>query len=193
MQWPNETRVAVNKRFEMTRFRPCIDLHAGQVKQIVGGTLHDKSDDTLVTNFISLYVFCLSLTLTPRHRASYYAQMYKDNNLAGGHVIMLGPGNTDAAKSALETWPSMIISSYNFLSKVACRLVVELIRWMLKSGWMPVQRRLSSQVACFQTMPSWTWMFCGCWQRKSVNDTWSLIWGQLDQKGVSKLQLSKKR
>ncbi|GAA6007169.1 hypothetical protein JCM11491_003029 [Sporobolomyces phaffii] len=75
----------------MTRsvFRPCIDLHNGQVKQIVGGTL-DTHD--LKTNFVSA------------NPADYYAKLYKDHKLTGGHVIKLGPGNDDAAKSALKEW-----------------------------------------------------------------------------------------
>ncbi|KAL1957696.1 hypothetical protein VTO42DRAFT_5673 [Malbranchea cinnamomea] len=76
----------------MTRFRPCIDLHAGQVKQIVGGTLSDKPDE-LKTNYVS------SLP------AGHYAKLYKEHGLTGGHVVMLGPGNIDAAKEALEAWP----------------------------------------------------------------------------------------
>lgn len=42
----------------MSLFRPCIDLHAGQVKQIVGGTLDTSS---LKTNFVSLSVLALLL------------------------------------------------------------------------------------------------------------------------------------
>ncbi|KAI0388685.1 Phosphoribosylformimino-5-aminoimidazole carboxamide ribotide isomerase [Xylariaceae sp. FL0594] len=76
----------------MTRFRPCIDLHAGQVKQIVGGTL-DSSTSELKTNYVS------------KHPASYYATLYRDNVLEGAHVIMLGPGNEEAAKEALAAWP----------------------------------------------------------------------------------------
>ena len=74
----------------MTRFRPCIDLHAGQVKQIVGGTL-DTGD--LRTNFVS--------ARPPAH----FAELYRDRGLAGAHVIMLGPGNRDAAREALAAWP----------------------------------------------------------------------------------------
>ena len=77
----------------MTRFRPCIDLHAGQVKQIVGGTLSTTSDTNLRTNYVS------------KHSAGYYASLYRDNNLLGAHVIMLGPGNEDAAREALRVWP----------------------------------------------------------------------------------------
>ena len=75
----------------MTRFRPCIDLHSGQVKQIVGGTLTTTSGD-LKTNYVS------SLP------AGYFAKLYKDNDLTGGHVIMLGPGNEEAVKEALSEW-----------------------------------------------------------------------------------------
>lgn len=75
----------------MTIFRPCIDLHSGQVKQIVGGTLTDSSD-SLKTNHIS------------SHPPTYFAQLYKDNELHGAHVIMLGHGNEQAAREACEAW-----------------------------------------------------------------------------------------
>lgn len=76
----------------MTRFRPCIDLHAGSVKQIVGGTLSTTSEAALKTNF------------TSEHPAAYYADLYRKHELAGAHVIMLGPGNDEAAKEALGAW-----------------------------------------------------------------------------------------
>ncbi|KAK8108762.1 5-proFAR isomerase [Apiospora sp. TS-2023a] len=76
----------------MTKFRPCIDLHAGQVKQIVGGTL-DSSTDALKTNHVSL------------EPAGHFARLYRDNDLRGGHVIMLGPKNDEAATEALAAWP----------------------------------------------------------------------------------------
>ncbi|KAI0177714.1 phosphoribosylformimino-5-aminoimidazole carboxamide ribotide isomerase [Pestalotiopsis sp. NC0098] len=76
----------------MTRFRPCIDLHAGQVKQIVGGTL-SNDDSELRTNHVSL------------HPAGYFSQLYRDHGLAGAHVIMLGPKNDEAATEALAAWP----------------------------------------------------------------------------------------
>ena len=74
-------------------FRPCIDLHNGQVKQIVGSTLIDGHEGTLQTNFSS------------SHPSSYYAKMYKADGLTGGHIIMLGPGNEDAAAEALAAYP----------------------------------------------------------------------------------------
>ena len=76
----------------MTRFRPCIDLHSGQVKQIVGGTLSEQSPN-LKTNYTS--------ELPARH----YAKLYEQNELLGAHVIMLGPGNEEAATEALSSWP----------------------------------------------------------------------------------------
>lgn len=78
----------------MTRFRPCIDLHAGQVKQIVGGTLDSDNMGKLQTNFVS------------EKPAAHYAKLYKDNGLEGAHVIMLGPGNDEAAKQAIGAWPN---------------------------------------------------------------------------------------
>ena len=77
----------------MTRYRPCIDLHAGSVKQIVGGTL-SVNDTELKTNF------------TSQHPSAYYADLYKKHGLKGGHVIMLGPGNDNAAREALSAWPN---------------------------------------------------------------------------------------
>lgn len=76
------------------KFRPCIDLHNGCVKQIVGSSLSDSSDACLQTNFSST------------HPSSYYAEMYKADRLTGGHVIMLGPGNVEAASAALAAYPS---------------------------------------------------------------------------------------
>jgi len=74
----------------VTKFRPCIDLHQGQVKQIVGGSLNDQG---ATTNFVSAY------------DAAYYAHLYREHNLTGGHVIALGSGNKEQALLALQSWP----------------------------------------------------------------------------------------
>ena len=74
------------------RFRPCIDLHRGAVKQVVGSTLTDREDE-LVTNFVA--------SESPAH----FAQLYRRDGLEGGHVIMLGPGNEVAAEAALRAYP----------------------------------------------------------------------------------------
>ncbi len=76
----------------MTRFRPCIDLHQGKVKQIVGGSLRD--DGVAPTeNFVS------------EKPSAWFAETFRDNGLTGGHVIKLGLGNDTAAREALTTWP----------------------------------------------------------------------------------------
>ena len=73
-------------------FRPCIDLHEGRVKQVVGGTFGD-GESAPKTNFVS------------EQGADWFAARFRDDQLAGGHVIQLGPGNDDAARLALATYP----------------------------------------------------------------------------------------
>jgi phosphoribosylformimino-5-aminoimidazole carboxamide ribotide isomerase len=76
----------------MTRFRPCIDLHQGKVKQIVGSSLRDDGKE-LKTNFVS------------QRSAGWYGSLYASDQLHGGHVIKLGPGNDEAAREALAAYP----------------------------------------------------------------------------------------
>ncbi len=78
------------KTFAM-RFRPCIDLHNGKVKQIVGGSLSDGQEPE--TNFVS------------DRSPAWYAALYRTDKLTGGHVIKLGPDNDEAAREALAAWP----------------------------------------------------------------------------------------
>ena len=73
-------------------FRPCIDLHEGQVKQIVGGSL-SESGAGLRTNFVS------------EKSAAWFAELYRRDGLKGGHVIQLGAGNDTAARAALAAYP----------------------------------------------------------------------------------------
>ena len=81
------------------RFRPCIDIHNGKVKQIVGGSLKDEGDQA-ITNF------------TAEVDADYFAEKYKSDNLRGGHIILLNATDSEyfeATKSqamlALRTYP----------------------------------------------------------------------------------------
>lgn len=76
----------------MTRFRPCIDLHQGRVKQIVGASLRDDGS-TPITNFEA------------GESAAHFAARYRADGCLGGHVIKLGPGNDAAAREALAAWP----------------------------------------------------------------------------------------
>ena len=60
------------------RFRPCIDIHNGKVKQIVGSSLVDAGDQAK-ENFASA------------KGADFYARMYREKGLSGGHIILLNP------------------------------------------------------------------------------------------------------
>ena len=83
-------------------FRPCIDLHEGKVKQIVGGTLGDSG---LRTNFVS------------DHSAAWFAGLYKRDGLTGGHVIMLGPGNETEARAALRLAATKLPIKTRFIAR----------------------------------------------------------------------------
>lgn len=81
------------------QFRPCIDIHNGKVKQIVGGSLRDAGD-IADENFVS------------GQDASFYARLYQKYNLKNGHVILLNPASSPyyeatkkAALDALSAWP----------------------------------------------------------------------------------------
>ena len=81
------------------RFRPCIDIHNGKVKQIVGGSLTDVQDQAK-ENFVS------------EQDAAFYAELYKKAGIVGGHVILLNSQdspNYEATKQqallALRTYP----------------------------------------------------------------------------------------
>ena len=63
------------------RFRPCIDIHNGKVKQIVGGSLSDRGDQA-AENFVS------------EMDGAYYADFYKKDGLKGGHIILLNPASS---------------------------------------------------------------------------------------------------
>ena len=80
-------------------FRPCIDIHNGAVKQIVGGSLRDAGD-TAKENFVS------------EQDAAFYARLYQKLGICGGHVILLNPVSSEyyaatksQAFSALHAWP----------------------------------------------------------------------------------------
>lgn len=80
------------------RFRPCIDIHNGKVKQIVGGSLCDEGDRAR-ENFVS------------EADAAFYAEFYKKDDLRGGHIILLNPETSpyyeatkEQALRALDAW-----------------------------------------------------------------------------------------
>lgn len=81
------------------QFRPCIDIHNGKVKQIVGGSLRDQGDRAK-ENFVA------------EENAEYYAQLYRQDGLKGGHIIILNKSDSPyfeaskaQAKAALGAYP----------------------------------------------------------------------------------------
>jgi phosphoribosylformimino-5-aminoimidazole carboxamide ribotide isomerase len=108
-------------------FRPCIDLHEGKVKQIVGGTLGSEPGQ-LRTNFVS------------ERPAGWYAELYRRDGLKGGHVIMLGPGNDAEARAALAAYPGglqigggiNLDNAHRWLSDGASHVIVT--SWVFREG-----------------------------------------------------------
>ncbi len=112
-------------------FRPCIDLHEGKVKQIVGGTLGVAG---LRTNFVS------------EKSAAWFAELYQRDGLVGGHVIMLGAGNDAQARAALAAFPGGLhigggINAQNaqgWLEAGASHLIVT--SWVFREGRVDWER-----------------------------------------------------
>ena len=112
-------------------FRPCIDLHEGKVKQIVGGTLGDAG---LRTNFVS------------EKSAAWFAKLYKRDGLFGGHVIMLGAGNENEARSALAAFPNGLQVGGGINAQNACDWLeagashVIVTSWVFREGKIDWER-----------------------------------------------------
>jgi phosphoribosylformimino-5-aminoimidazole carboxamide ribotide isomerase len=153
------------------RFRPCIDLHCGKVKQLVGSTLTDRATETPVTNFES------------DKDAPYFARLYRNDSLPGGHVIMLGPGNENAAREALRTFPGGLqvgggISPANarsFLDEGASHVIVT--SYVFSDGAIPWERlallektagrkQLVLDLSCRRTGDGYS-IACDRWQKDS--------------------------
>jgi phosphoribosylformimino-5-aminoimidazole carboxamide ribotide isomerase len=106
-------------------FRPCIDLHEGKVKQIVGGTL---SDTGARTNFVSA------------QSAAWFAELYRRDGLRGGHVIQLGSGNEAEARAALAAYPGGLhlgggvnaVNARGWLDAGASHVIVT--SWVFREG-----------------------------------------------------------
>ncbi|KAI3920738.1 hypothetical protein MKW98_005564 [Papaver atlanticum] len=131
-----------SKSYSSTRcsvsFRPCIDIHKGKVKQIVGSTLRDTKEGAsdMVTNFES------------DKSAGEFANLYKMDGLTGGHVIMLGadPLSQSAGIEALRAYPGGLqigggINSDNALSYLhegASHVIVT--SYVFNNGQMELER-----------------------------------------------------
>lgn len=123
------------------KFRPCIDIHQGKVKQIVGETLQADASK-VVENFVS------------ERGADHFASLYKQDGLTGGHIIMLGDGNREAALSALRAYPDGMqigggITAENaaaYLSEGASHVIVT--SYVFRDGRLQMDnlRRIVSEV-----------------------------------------------
>ncbi|KAJ4976547.1 hypothetical protein NE237_001653 [Protea cynaroides] len=119
-------------------FRPCIDIHKGMVKQIVGSTLQDSKDggSMLITNFES------------DKSAAEFANMYKEDGLKGGHVIMLGADSfsRSAAIKALNSYPGGLQvgggitseNAFSYLAEGASHVIVT--SYVFNNGKMDIER-----------------------------------------------------
>ena len=124
------------------RFRPCIDLHDGIVKQIVGATLSDGRTGGPQTNFRA------------DKPVEWFADCYRRDNLVGGHVIQLGEGNEKAARRALSRWPGGmqvgggidISNAQLWLDAGASHVIVT--SWVFHGGRIDMHRltRLSDEI-----------------------------------------------
>lgn len=71
------------------KFRPCIDIHNGKVKQLVGGSLKDEGNRA-EENFVS------------ERGAEYFAELYKKDRLKGGHIIILNSSESEFFEQSRE-------------------------------------------------------------------------------------------
>lgn len=114
-------------------FRPCIDLHEGRVKQIVGGSLTNDPRQ-LRTNFVS------------DRPSRWFAEQFKKDGLRGGHVVMLGPGNEAAAREALAAFPGgfhvgggiNLDNAASYLDSGASHVIVT--SWIFREGRLDRER-----------------------------------------------------
>lgn len=122
------------------KFRPCIDIHNGKVKQIIGGSLLDKGNQA-IDNFVS------------EQDASFYGNLYREHDLTGGHIIILNPVGSEyyeedvrQAELALQAFPNGLqigggITADNgksFLEKGATHVIVT--SYVFKDGEIQMER-----------------------------------------------------
>ena len=151
------------------RFRPCIDLLNGRVVQIVGGSLSDQRDQRPVVNFET------------QQSPADYARLYQHDNLTGGHIIALGPGNLEVALAALAAFPGGMQmgggitpeNAKNYLDAGASHVIVT--SYVFREGRVDTERlhhllsvvgkeRLVLDLSCRQRAGAY-WVVTDRWQR----------------------------
>ncbi len=124
------------------KLRPCIDIHNGKVKQIVGGSLRDEGSQA-TDNFVS------------DRGGDYYGNLYKEKNLPGGHIILLNKSDSEyyeqdlaVAKEALDAFPGGLMigggvtaeNAPGFLDMGASHVIVT--SYVFKDGIVDMDRLL---------------------------------------------------
>jgi phosphoribosylformimino-5-aminoimidazole carboxamide ribotide isomerase len=161
------------------RFRPCIDIHNGCVKQIVGGSLLDDGNQA-VNNFVS------------KQDAAFYARRYQEDGLTGGHVILLNPkdseyyqADVEQAKMALAAYPQGLqigggmdeSNAERFLDMGASHIIVT--SYVFRDGMVDMQRlqRLSRQIGKEHLVLDLSCRFTGD-DYYIVTDRWQKVTGE---------------
>lgn len=134
---------------ENMRFRPCIDIHNGKVKQIVGSSLQDEGN-AAKENFVSEY------------DGAAFARMYKDAGIQGGHIILLNPAGSEyyeedcyQAELALTEYPGGLqigggINAENagrFLDMGASHVIVTSYVFKMERSTMTIWKPSDGQLA----------------------------------------------
>ena len=120
-------------------FRPCIDIHNGQVKQIVGGSLKDRNDEAK-ENFVA------------KKGADYYAELYAAHHIKGGHIILLNPASSEYYEATRKHWRHI---------RRDCRSEAVFMRKMQQNILMPARPMLLS-LLMYLRMAGLTWII---WRR----------------------------
>lgn len=101
-------------------FRPCIDIHNGRVKQIVGGSLKDKGNQA-EENFVS------------QMDGAFYANMYKKAGIRGGHIILLNPVTSEYYE-ATRTQALLAMHSYPGGLQLGGGITADNAAWFIEAG-----------------------------------------------------------
>ena len=145
------------------RFRPCIDIHNGKVKQIVGGSLRDGDLlSSIKENEVCHEVSSAKENFVSEEDGAFYGSLYKKLGLTGGHIILLNPAGSEEykkdieqAKSALDAFPGGLMigggitadNAGSFLEMGATHIIVT--SYVFKDGKVdmePVARCVSKRL-----------------------------------------------
>lgn len=108
-----------DKNFIM-KFRPCIDIHNGKVKQIVGSSLKDQGNKA-AENFVAL------------QDAAFFASLYREKGLKGGHIILLNPSDSEYYEKTRQQ-ALLALSAYPFGLQVGGGIRPSNAEFFLKKG-----------------------------------------------------------